>query len=385
MQRETRTTLAGLTVLALALGIGRFVLTPLLPLMRADAGLSLVAGGWLASLNNLGYLIGALSCALVALPQRTAVRTALIAASALTAAMGLLHGDLAWLLLRGLTGIASAVLMVHGIAFALGRLHHDGHRRLESLLFTGPGVGIVVSGLLVALLVPLGLHSAQAWLGFGVLALIATAAVWRTLAVPALPHPGARVAAAGGDGPAWSLVAMYALLGFGYVIPATFLPLIAEQQLHLPALREWFWPLYGAATVGATLALPWLPSRWSRRDTLGLCCASMGAGVLLCLGWPSVIGLVLGTVLIGSVTMPIVLLVMGEARAMAGTDPTRLIAVLTAGFSIGQIAGPPLAAVMADGGRGFDAPLGLSATAIALAFALTRVRRRHAHALGVEC
>ena len=52
--------LAGLLALAVAMGIGRFAFTPVLPMMQADLGLSLAQGSWLASANYLGYLLGAL-------------------------------------------------------------------------------------------------------------------------------------------------------------------------------------------------------------------------------------------------------------------------------------------------------------------------------------
>ena len=40
MRSPLRFALTGMTLLAIALGIGRFLLTPLLPIMQADAGLS---------------------------------------------------------------------------------------------------------------------------------------------------------------------------------------------------------------------------------------------------------------------------------------------------------------------------------------------------------
>ncbi len=78
MRRDLQSAFAGLAILGVALGIGRFALTPLLPLMQVDAGLSLLAGGWLASMNNLGYLVGAMLCTALALPQRNTLRTALV-------------------------------------------------------------------------------------------------------------------------------------------------------------------------------------------------------------------------------------------------------------------------------------------------------------------
>ena len=47
--------------LAVAMGIGRFAFTPLLPLMVRDGSLAQSAGAWLAASNYLGYLADALT------------------------------------------------------------------------------------------------------------------------------------------------------------------------------------------------------------------------------------------------------------------------------------------------------------------------------------
>src|SRR3546814_16415570 len=61
---------SGLVALAVAMGIGRFAFTPLLPMMQNDAGLALTQGGWLASANYLGYLIGALAAGMLRSEER---------------------------------------------------------------------------------------------------------------------------------------------------------------------------------------------------------------------------------------------------------------------------------------------------------------------------
>ncbi|MBA2676378.1 YbfB/YjiJ family MFS transporter, partial [Ramlibacter sp.] len=55
--------LAGLLSLAVAMGIGRFAFTPMLPLMIRDGQLDLAHGGWIAAANYAGYLAGALTAA----------------------------------------------------------------------------------------------------------------------------------------------------------------------------------------------------------------------------------------------------------------------------------------------------------------------------------
>ena len=50
--------------LAAAMGIGRFVYTPILPLMTAHAHLTTQSAGQLATANYVGYLVGAVAAAI---------------------------------------------------------------------------------------------------------------------------------------------------------------------------------------------------------------------------------------------------------------------------------------------------------------------------------
>ena len=65
---------SGLAALAVAMGIGRFAFTPILPMMQADHGISVAQGGWLASANYLGYLAGSLFAMHPNIAGRTAMR-----------------------------------------------------------------------------------------------------------------------------------------------------------------------------------------------------------------------------------------------------------------------------------------------------------------------
>ena len=68
--------LAGLAAFAVSQGIGRFAMTPILPMMQEE-GLSLSQGGWLAASNYLGYLVGALWTIWLNIRPSLAIRTAL--------------------------------------------------------------------------------------------------------------------------------------------------------------------------------------------------------------------------------------------------------------------------------------------------------------------
>src|SRR3546814_17450134 len=97
--------LAAIVALAVVMGIGRFVFTPLLPMMLRDHLSDLRQGGWLATANYVGYFVGAMMCTVIRGYSRHAVRQSLVAAVVLTALMGWLDGQLAWLALRSAIGV----------------------------------------------------------------------------------------------------------------------------------------------------------------------------------------------------------------------------------------------------------------------------------------
>ncbi len=218
---------AGLAALAVGMGIGRFAFTPVLPLMQAEGALTLAGGGWLASANYAGYLAGALSAPLLA--GSTAVRAGLAGTAILTLAMALPESFPLWMLARALAGVASAWVLVHVSAWSLERLARPA---LSGAVYAGVGAGSVVAGALCLVALHLGLGSRHAWVLLALVAMVGTAALWPVFDTK---HRIAR--AAGG---AWvnaeslRLVLCYAAFGFGYIIPATFIPAFARETLARP-------------------------------------------------------------------------------------------------------------------------------------------------------
>ena len=104
-RRAWRAALACMVGLAVAMGLGRFAFTPLLPVMLHEGKLELQAGGLLASLNYLGYFLGALSCAAIRVEPAAMVRGGLVATAALLLGMGLSDSFVAWGVLRTAAGI----------------------------------------------------------------------------------------------------------------------------------------------------------------------------------------------------------------------------------------------------------------------------------------
>ena len=63
-QAALKVLVGGILGMVVAMGIGRFVFTPILPLMQRDLGMTNSVAGWLAGLNYLGYLLGAVICSI---------------------------------------------------------------------------------------------------------------------------------------------------------------------------------------------------------------------------------------------------------------------------------------------------------------------------------
>src|SRR5258706_12897178 len=148
-----RIALAGLAALAVAMGIGRFAFTPILPMMLEDAvvsaaggGLTVAGGGWLASANYLGYLAGALWAGAASVRAAVAIRAGLVAIALSTLAMALDAGFGAWALLRFAAGVASAWVLVHTSSWCLERLIPLGRPILAGVLFAGVGTGVALAG-----------------------------------------------------------------------------------------------------------------------------------------------------------------------------------------------------------------------------------------------
>jgi len=368
-----RIAFAGMAALAVAMGIGRFAFTPILPMMQDDAGLTVVSGGYLASANYLGYLAGSLLATRLRVRDDVAVLGSMLLIGIATLLMGLTDEYSAWLLLRLVAGIANAWIAIFAFSWALDRLASARSPLLNSLSFAGVGAGTMVAGLVCIALMRLGASSSQAWMAFGLLALAVTAAVWTTYAGgdtvrAAAPRPQAR-------GITWSrdarlLVFCFGAAGFGYIIPATFLPAMARAVIQDPAVFGWAWPVFGLAAMLSTLIAATALSRFAPRRVWMACHLVMAFGVVIPVFSTGMAAIVTAALCVGGTFMIITLLSIQEARAVAGAQVIPLTAAMTAAFALGQILGPLAAGLLVDAGLGFAGGLLVAGAVLAFSAAL---------------
>jgi predicted MFS family arabinose efflux permease len=363
---------AGGVLLAAAMGIGRFVYTPLLPHMQDGLHLTPAIAGWIASANYLGYLAGALvTTAMRPLggPRRM-IAFGLILSAITTGLMAAASSVALFAVLRFLGGLASALVLVYTVPIVFTRLAEMSAERYVSLLFGGVGVGMALSALLVSGLGAAGFDWRVQWLASGVLTALALFALRHIPDVQRQPTAGSA------DKLQWprgftALLVSYTLFGFGYVITATFIVVIVRESAVLRPLEPMVWTIVGLAGIPSVWAWTLLAGRIGLFGAYAVACVAEAIGVAASVVATSIPAVILAAILLGGTFMAITSLGLAGARRMASSDPVRMLALLTAGFGLGQIVGPSLAGFLRESTGSYLAPSLAAAAALIIAAALS--------------
>jgi predicted MFS family arabinose efflux permease len=365
----------GLLALAAAIGIGRFVYTPILPPMVEALQLTKTQAGLIASANFVGYLAGALLAALRLPGSRRAWLMGSLAVNAIClGAMGVTMALPLFLLLRLLAGIASALALIFSSALVLDRLASAGRSGLSAVHFAGVGSGIAVSAALVAILVRDGAAWSTLWFASAALAAIASLAV--AAMVPPEPnaaHTAAPTVRAKVSADFVALVVAYGLFGFGYIITATFIVDMVRGTAALRPLESYIWVLFGLSAAPSVALWTVLGRRWGILKTFAVASIVEAAGVAASALWLHAPGVIVAALFVGGTFMGLTALGLIAARETADGDPRGRIALMTASFSFGQILGPAFAGFVYDATGSLAMPSLVAAAALMMAAGLSVV------------
>jgi MFS family permease len=358
--------LGGMCACAVALGLGRFAFTPILPLMQAAHGLDTQWAGWLAAANNLGYLIGAVWAGRVGSDRgrHRLLDAALLLVTASLAAMALTDSAPLWSLIRLAAGIGSAWIFVLASALVVQRLAESGRARLSGLHFAGVGLGIALSGSLVA-----GVGAVRgddgAWWAAAAACAVLSATAWAMLRRISL-----RTAPAGPLPPAvpfslnW-LAAAYFCAGLGYIVTGTFLVVVVRDTPGLAGYANLSWVVVGLAAMPSAAAWSWVAEHRGHAAALIAAHLTEAAGTVLLALVAHPAAVLLAAMLYGGTFLGIAGMAMAFGRAITPDRPASTMGLLTAAFGLGQIIGPVLAAWIAA--RGGWSPALLMAAGVILA------------------
>jgi predicted MFS family arabinose efflux permease len=377
-----RFAIAGMIAMAVAMGIGRFVYTLILPGMMEGLGLSAADAGLIASANYLGYLVGALLAAggWASGRERALMLAGLAGTALLALSMGLTESLALFLVIRFLAGVASAFVMVFLASIVFSHLAAAGRSDLQSVYFAGVGVGIALSSALMLFLIAAwpdwraGWHLSAALSAAGFIAVallidrgpLANGAAGRE---PGLPKSAALV----------KVILAYGLFGLGYIVTATFLVAIVREGEGGPSFEAIVWLGTGLAAVTSVFLWNRVAVRTGLAVAYLLACFVEAAGVTASVTASGYAGPLVAGVLLGGTFVAITALGLQLGRRLAPLAPRRTFALMTASFGLGQIIGPLLAGYAASVTGSFFLP-SLGAAAALLASGLIALSARAATA-----
>ncbi|MEI8699389.1 YbfB/YjiJ family MFS transporter [Mesorhizobium sp. ISC15] len=351
-----RLAFAGMIGLAAAMGIGRFVYTPILPGMMEELGLSPADAGWIASANYLGYLIGALAAVggWAHGRDRLLMLAGLAATAVLTGLMGLAGTMAAFLVIRFLAGLASAFVLVFMSSIVFGHLAAAGRNDLQALHFGGVGLGIAASSALMVILVTEHAGWAAGWFWSAAISACAFAVVALLVGSTATANGAdGREPALPKDRSLMKIIVAYGLFGFGYIVTATFLIAIVRQGGGGRVFEAMVWMVTGLAGIPSIWLWQKIAARIGLYAAYAFGCLVEVVGVTASVAMGGHVGPLLGGFLLGGTFIAITALGLQTGRQLAPQAPRRTLALMTASFGLGQIVGPIVAGLLAQASGDF--------------------------------
>jgi MFS family permease len=353
LKANVKVFIAGISSLVLTMGIARFAYTPLLQVMQDADVLNDAIGGWLATFNYIGYLSGTLIAASISnlKLKDTLYRVSLIMAIVTTIAMAWTENWIVWSILRYLSGLTSAGGLLLGSGLILNWLIRHGYKMDMGAHFGGVGLGIALSALAVHMMLPV-FDWAEQWEIFAALGFL--------LALPAwfwLPRPdGDNVTKSGEqlvDKPPskrWLqlLSFSYFCAGIGYVIYATFIVVIANNQ---PALQEYgnlAWLLVGIVTIPSCIMWDRVVNRHGEINALMVAYVLMTISIFILAFDVPLYLLVISALLYGGSMMGIVSMMLSLVGKFYPTKPSKPMARISVFYAMAQIIAPVISGYIAE-------------------------------------
>ena len=366
---------AGLCSLILTMGVARFSYTPLLPVMMDGTFLDDSSGGWLATINYMGYMCGALIASSISdlKLKDTLYRAGLIVAILSTIGMALAENYTLWAIMRFIAGLSSAAGLLIGSGLILNWMIRQEHRAELGIHFGGVGLGIAASAA-IAMLMSENFNWAQQWQAFAIIGAILTLPAWYWLPKPDTSNLNKTGNELIDKAPqkSWMLLlyAAYFCAGVGYVISATFLVAIVEQLPGLEGSGSLVWLIAGLAATPACIFWDVVARKIGELKALFVAYGINIVGIIIPALDSSLVGVILSGILFGSTFIGIVSLMLTMVGKFFPTKPAKPMGKLTLSYGVAQIAAPAMAGIAAEASGNYNMPLFMASTIMAFGMIL---------------
>jgi len=382
---------AGLCSLILTMGVARFSYTPLLPVMMNETFLSDASGGWLATINYMGYMCGALAAAFISnlKLKDTLYRVGLIIAIVSTIGMALAENYILWVVMRFIAGLSSAAGLLLGSGLILNWLIRQGHPAELGLHFGGVGVGIAVSAA-IAMAMSNSFDWSQQWQAFFVVGLVLFIPAWYWMPKPDtsnLTQAGVKLSDKA-PRKSWMLLlyAAYFCAGVGYVITATFLVTIVDKQAILQASLQsslndpvnsfllakgnLVWLIVGLAAAPACIIWDKIARRIGELKALFIAYGINIMGIIIPAMDSTLQGVIISGLLFGFTFIGIVSLMLTMVGRFFPSKPAKPMGKLTLSYGVAQMTAPAMAGMVAEATGSYTMPLYMAGFIMLLGMAL---------------
>ena len=367
--------IGGIFALVIAMGIGRFSYTVILPYMEETFAFSRTTAGFLATSNYLGYLVGALVAGRLQLADKRIpfLQIALVISILTSAFMGFTDAILIWYVLRFISGVISAFIFVVAASLVLDQLAGNGKAHLSGLFYSGVGIGIALSAIIVS-----PIHAIFNWNGTWIALALFCVILFVFIVIvikPVTPSPqqkGSKDKASLKAPPAtwmkWLIIA-YSLEGLGYIVTGTFIVSIAEESTSFHGDAAFVWFVVGVAAIPSCIVWSKLAQRYGYVRILLISMLFQGLGIVLPALATNTITLYTSAFIFGATFMGITTVATTLARQILPVNSHQILGYLTAGYALGQMLGPSLAGALANYTNSYQYAL-FGATAVVVVGAL---------------
>lgn len=354
--------------LAPAVGVGlcRFAYSLLLPDMRDSLQWTYATAGFMNTANAAGYLSGALAASPIAraigLFRTVWIGTVVCVATlvlSMSANVVVLSGA------RFLSGVAGAAAFVAASALAtnIAQAHPARLGFLMGLLYTGPGIGIFISGLTAPFLLA-WLGPGSWWVIWGVFAAIAVVlglALVFARTAPEHDGTGEAVAATAPIMPMLVYLVGYFLYGAGSIAYMTFMIAFVRDAGGDALLQSTFWTIIALGAFASPSLWGGLISRSRGGGATAVVTAVTGVGALIPFFAHTPLALALSAAIFGGAFFAVTSSTTAFVRFNYPSQAwPKAIGILTMAFGIGQMLGPIVTGAVSDATGSLDYVLAIS-------------------------
>ncbi|PTH61161.1 YbfB/YjiJ family MFS transporter [Staphylococcus arlettae] len=368
MRHAIRQLWLGMLALFIVMAIGRFAYTPILPFMQVSEHMDSAQAGFLATINYLGYLIGAIIPMYFIFKSKAIdLKIYLIINIMTTILMGVTEAYSLWAILRLVSGITSGTVFVLASNIVLEALRQAQKSNISGLLYSGVGLGIFTSSIYIFF----ETHNDSwqlTWIVLGVVSLLGGMfVIFGMRDNPTIKIDQTQHAKIEDRQPLNAKFIRYFSIayfceGAGYIITGTFLVAIVKSIPELADYAALSWMFVGLGAIPSTVM-------WSViAEKIGYDKATYCAFVLQIIGVSlpilsnHTLILMISSILFGSTFLGLTTLFMstGQKLMYQSGGKSNLVASLTLIYSVGQMVAPAISGVLIGASNNYN---------IALAFA----------------